>query len=332
MKQLAVVLALLSLAPRPTAAGRQAAPAPNDLDRFMEQVLARRDDNWKKLQQYILDERERAELRGPGRTLVWGQERDYTWYVRDGYFVRSPVRFNGVTISEGDRQKYEDNFLKQAKERDKRNRNKAADPSAADAPPAATPDAPPPAPPDVQGLISQTREPQFISSAYFLQFKFEPGRYALVGREKIDNRDVLKIEYYPTRLFQDDPKTRTERRVREAASKPPDESYGAEMQRLMNKVSLITLWVEPSQHQIVKYTFDNAGLDFLPAAWLVRIADLRASMLMSEAFAGIWLPKRIDSTGAIVLAPGRFDITYSLDYSGYREATVSTRIHTGAVR
>jgi hypothetical protein len=227
MKRLAVVLALLSLAPRPTAAGRQAVPAPNDLDRFMEQVLARRDDNWKKLQQYILDERERAELRGPGRTLVWGQERDYTWYVRDGYFVRSPIRFNGVTISEGDRQKYEDNFLKQAKERDKRNRNKAADPSAADAPPAATPDAPPPAPPDVQGLISQTREPQFISSAYFLQFKFEPGRYALVGREKIDNRDVLKIEYYPTRLFQDDPKTRTERRVREAASKPPDESYGA---------------------------------------------------------------------------------------------------------
>jgi hypothetical protein len=87
-----------------------------------------------------------------------------------------------------------------------------------------------------------------------------------------------------------------------------------------------------ARHQIVKYTFDNAGLDFLPAAWLVRIADLRASMLMSEAFAGIWLPKRIDSTGAIVLAPGRFDITYSLDYSGYREATVSTRIQSGAVR
>jgi hypothetical protein len=323
MKRLAVVLALLALAPRPTAAGRQAAPASNDLDRFMEQVLARRDDNWKKLQQYILDEEEQAELRGPGGTLVWGQQRDYTWYVRDGYFVRSPVRFNGVTISEGDRQKYEDNFLKQAKERDKRGQKIAAAPSSAES--AA-------APSDIQGLITQTREPQFISSAYFLQFKFEPGRYALVAREKIDNRDVLKIEYYPTKLFQDDPKTRTERRVRQAGSKADDGAYTAEMQRLMNKVSLVTLWVEPSQHQVVKYTFDNAGLDFLPAAWLVRVLDLKASMVMSEAFSGVWLPKRIDTTGAVVLAPGRFDITFSLDYSGYREATVSTRIRSGAVR
>jgi hypothetical protein len=322
MKRLAVVLALLALAPRPTAAGRQTAPPSTDLDRFMEQVLARRDDNWKKLRQYILDEQERSELHGPGSTLVWGQERDYTWYVRDGYFVRSPVRFNGVAISEGDRQKYEDTYLRRAKARDDRGRNNPAAPSAAEAT----------LPSDVQGLISQTREPEFISSAYFLQFKFDPGRYALVSREKIDNRDVLKIEYYPTRLFQDDPKTRTERRVREAASKPSDDSYTAEMQRLMNKVSLVTLWIEPSENQIVRYTFDNAGLDFLPEAWLARIADLKASMLMSETFPGVWLPKRIDATGTIVLAPGRFDITYSLEYSGYREATVSTTLRSGAVR
>src|SRR5205814_690216 len=83
--------------------------------------------------------------------------------------------------------------------------------------------------------------------------------------------------------------------------------------------------------QIVKFTFDNAGLDFLPLAWLARVSELKASMLMSEAFPGVWLPKRIDSSGAIVMAPGRFDISYSLEYSGYREATVSTRIR-GPVR
>ena len=30
--------------------------AQSDLDAFMERVLARRDDNWKKLQQYVLEE------------------------------------------------------------------------------------------------------------------------------------------------------------------------------------------------------------------------------------------------------------------------------------
>ena len=32
----------------------------------------------------------------------------------------------------------------------------------------------------------------------------------------------------------------------------------------MNKTALITLWVDPAEHQIVKYTFDNVWLDFLP--------------------------------------------------------------------
>ena len=40
---------------------------------------------------------------------------------------------------------------------------------------------------------------------------------------------------------------------------------------MMNKVSLVTIWVEPKSHQIVKYTFDNVNFDFLPAAWLLRL-------------------------------------------------------------
>src|SRR5262245_37753401 len=49
-----------------------------DLDQFMRRVLARRDDNWKKLQQYILDEREQIELRSNTRRPLWGERRDYT--------------------------------------------------------------------------------------------------------------------------------------------------------------------------------------------------------------------------------------------------------------
>src|SRR4029450_10370016 len=35
-----------------------------DLDRFMERVLAKRDENWKKLQQYLLDEQARCPRTG----------------------------------------------------------------------------------------------------------------------------------------------------------------------------------------------------------------------------------------------------------------------------
>ena len=54
-------------------------------------------------------------------------------------------------------------------------------------------------------------EPRFISEAYFMKFPFEPGNYYLAGRETIDGRPVVKVEYYPSRLFSDDEDTREER-------------------------------------------------------------------------------------------------------------------------
>src|SRR6478752_10012968 len=97
MRSPAIVLAALVMAMVP--AMRSGLAAQSDLDAFMRQVLERRDDNWKKLQQYILDERETVDVRGPAGTTLWGERHDYTWFIRDGYFVRSPVKFNGVTIS-----------------------------------------------------------------------------------------------------------------------------------------------------------------------------------------------------------------------------------------
>ena len=46
--------------------------------------------------------------------------------------------------------------------------------------------------------------PRFVSEAYFMDFKFEPGNYYLAGREKLEGQEVLRIEYYPTQLFNDD--------------------------------------------------------------------------------------------------------------------------------
>ena len=313
MRRLGPMLAALALAVLSMDIRAQQ-PAPTaELDAFMQQVLARRDDNWKKVQQYILDEHERVEFRGPGETLLWGAKREYMWYPREGFFVRSPVRFNGVAVGQSDREKYEQNFLRRAKNRDVRAKEREQAKAGAE-----------PAPADLQSLIQQTREPQFVSSAYLLQFKFEGGQYALVGPETIDNRQVLRIEYYPTKLFSDEPATRAEARANQAAGrKSKSDAYGDEVQRLMNKVSMVTLWIEPNQKQIVKYTFDNIGLEFLPASWLVRVTDFRVNMLMTEAFSDVWLPRRIDHFGAFVLAPGLFSVSYDIQYSGYREAATA---------
>jgi hypothetical protein len=289
-----------------------AAPAAQtDLDAFMGQVLAHRDDNWKKLQQYVLDEREQIDLRGPGRIPMWGERRDYTWYIRDGFFVRSPLKFNGVEIGESERRSYEASYLKRMQARDKRRSNGGAD--------AAEPAAAVPA--DVDGLIRQTREPQFISSAYFLRFKFEEGKYALVGHETLDGRDVLRIEYYPTRMFGGSDRRRNERGTTDS-----DKARDAQFQKLMNKVALVTLWVEPKAHQIVKYTFDNVGFDFLPAQWLVKIDDLKASMTMGQPFADVWLPNALELSLAGTLAVGQFDMRYTLDYHDYRRPDVTSKV------
>jgi hypothetical protein len=310
---LAVVL-LAAVALRPLPAGAQ-----SDLDAFMQKVLASRDENWKKLQQYVLDERERVDVRGPSQAPVWGDRREYSWFIREGYFIRSPTRANGVVIPEADRRKAEEDYLRRVKARDERAKKEGKDAASLDAAPA-----PQEAPESLDALLRQTRQPGFIDSAYFLRFKFEPGKYAFVGRDTYDGRDVLRIEYYPARLFtheQDDEARRRRERRRDRG-----EDVEAAMERMMNKVSLVTLWVEPKAHQIVRYTFDNVNVDFLPAAWFLRITDLKATMTMAEPFPGVWLPKDVDMVFSALLAVGQITVNYHLDYLDYRQAQTSGRI------
>jgi hypothetical protein len=289
----------------------------SDLDAFMKQVLLKRDDNWKKLQQYILDEKEAMELRGPERTPMWGEHREYTWYIRDGFFVRSPLKFNGVTIAEPERRKFEADYLKREQNREKRRgRAQAIDKDAA---PATQRD--PDAPSNLDSLIKQTREPQFISSAYFLRFKFEEGKYALVGHETVDGRDLLRVEYYPANLF-----TGSDRRRNGRGQTDADRGRDVEFRRLMNKVALVTLWVEPNAHQIVKYTFDNVSYDFLPVAWLAQVDEVKASMTMAQPFPDVWLPNALEANLAMTTAIGPFTLHYTLEYHDYRQPDVSTKI------
>ena len=296
--------------------------AQSDLDAFMQQVLARRDDNWKKLQQYILDEREQIDVRGPAHVSLWGERREYTWYIRDGFFVRSPLKVNGVAIGEADRRKYEAEYLRRVQRRDQlRAQNTEASPAEA--------------PTDVASLIRQSRQPEFISSAYFLRFKFDAGTYALVGRERLEDRDVLRIEYYPTKLFSDRQERRDGREGREGQEgrqgregqrRQGRDREDEQFSRLMNKVALITLWIEPTSHQIVKYTYDNVALDFLPAQWFVHVDDIRASMAMGQPFPDVWLPRALEMNAALTFALGQVEFRVALDYGNYRQAEAAVRI------
>jgi hypothetical protein len=293
---------------------------PSDLDELMARVLSRRDENWKKLQQYVLDERESLDLIGPGGARLYGFRRDYTWFLREGVFVRSPLRADGVTLTDDQRRAAERDWLaseRRREEREKRRAMRAAEAAPADPP---APDSPASdATPVKTGdptVTSLTFEPAFVSHAYFLRFKFEKGQYALAGRETLEGRPVLKIEYYPTLLFNEG-RTRPNRRVRERDD---------EIEEKMNKVSLVTLWVDPELQQILQYTFDDIDMDFLPGRALVRVDDLKATMRMGQPFPAVWLPRDVEMRFRMTLAVGPVDARYRVEYHDYRQADVTYKI------
>jgi hypothetical protein len=326
---LPVLLALLTVygAVRPAAQS-------TDLDRLMERVLTRRDENWKKLQQYVLDERETLDVTGPGGVRLYGFRRDYAWFLRDGVFIRSPLRADGVTIAEADRRKAEEDWLKRERRRESRRRERSGSAAATESSPpsAANPSAPsaavdPSAPsassaaidasvPSASSAAVSSVEPAFVSYAYFLRFRFEPNHYALVGRETLDGRSVLRIEYYPSELFREG-RTRPNRKVRDREEDVEDK---------MNKVSLVTLWVDPDALQILQYTFDDIDMDFLPGRAIARVDDVKATMRMGQPFPGVWLPRDIEMRFRMALASGAFDARYVVQYHDYRQADVTYKV------
>ena len=325
---LAVRAGAAGQAPPGQTAAKPGAPAPNDLDRFMQRVLLRRDENWRRLHDYILSETEAFSIEGPGKLPLNGFRREYEWYVRDGYLIRSPVRFDGVATPEKDRRSYEEEWLRREQAREKRTRARAEANAKANAalPPQVSTEVP-----SLEALASQRNEPRFVSEAYFLRFKFEPGNYYLAGRERFDGRDVLRIEYYPTGLFGD--QTHLHRQTKPEPGKPgkpakprADSVDEQELEQKMNKVALITLWVDPSEYQIVKYTFNITEFDFLPGRWLVRVGDVVASMTMARVLDGVWLPSRIAMNVDLSVAVGSYTGRYERTFANYKKAEVGARI------
>jgi hypothetical protein len=307
--------------------------AQSDLDAFMERVLARRDDNWKKLQQYVLEEKEAFDLTGPGGFPLWGMRREYTWFIRQGIFVRSPITADGVKLSEDDRRKAEEQWLRRQKNREENEKRRAEQRAKGEAVEGAdrqvtiSPSGVTYSTSDDQSggvpitntddMLKQMREPQFVSSAYFLKFKFESGQYALAGRDKLGDIETLKIEYYPrTALFKDG-RSKPDKRVKDKDD---------DIEEKMNKSSMVTLWIDPRTHQILQYVFDDIDWDFFPGRSLVRIGDIQATMQMGQAFSNVWLPRSIEMRFEMMLAVGAVDAAYRVEYLNYKEAAVTYKI------
>ncbi len=303
-----------------------------DLDRFMATALLRRDIDRKTLSDYVLDEVESFEVLGPGKVPFARMRYEFTWYVRDGVHVRSPLKADGVPIGEAQRRAYEERWVRSEESRRKfRTEREAKRAEAGKGPTLGAP---------------SINEPRFISESYFLDFKFEPGNYYLAGKEAVDGHEVLKIDYLPSKLFDEEPDRSEDAEIRKAEAeakakdaKPPDQKPSKarpksakeqrvedELERKMDKTSQVTLWVDPATHQIVKYTFDNVWLDFLPAGWLVKVDDIRASMQMGQPFPGIWLPHNLSIHAGVSLALGPMELTYKREFSKYRKTDVASKI------
>ena len=106
---------------------------------------------------------------------MWGERRDlHLVHSRRLLRPQPGAASTASTIGEADRRKYEaDSGVQSATAQERENRGRPR---------------PRPAGRERRRLDSPARQPQFVSSAYFLRFKFDAGTYALVGRETLDGR------------------------------------------------------------------------------------------------------------------------------------------------
>jgi len=141
----------------------------------------------------------------------------------------------------------------------------------------------------------------------FFGFKFEPGRYLYAGKQQFEGREVIVIEYYPD--------------IGKNIPKRGKNNYGD----LIEKSILITLLIDPAEHQIVQFTFDNAGFEFLPARWLVRLDDIKGSLVMDKPLGDVWLPREITAYGSISTANMDLSIHYSHEFYSYSETEVKVK-------
>ena len=272
----------------------------DDVDAFMEKALAKREINWQATYDYVFNEVEKLSLRGAEIAALQSFEQEYTWYVRDGYLVRSPWSANGVEVGREEREAAELAWIADV-ERDEGNAR--------------------------------------IQRDSFFDFEFEPGNYLFAGREMFEGREVVRIEYYPTRaVFSDDddepPGDRAgdgrRRRPDDEDEEGEDDAFDEErIGHMFAKTSRVSMLILPEEYQIIHWTFENVGFEFLPYRWLVRLDELYASMTMDQPIEGVWLPREIRAAAKASTASFALEVEYSRLFGDYKEPAVGAGVIFG---
>ena len=251
----------------------RSAAEPTDLDAFMARVLARRDDNWKKLQQYVLDERETFQMLGPGGAavlrlaarvpVVSARRRLHPQPAarrrRDARRGRAPQgrgRSGCAKRKARDKRRDRRRDGRRIRRRGREHRGHGDG-------------------------VRQALEPGFVSAAYFLKFKFDPGQYALAGRETLEGRPVLRIEYYPDEAVQ--------RRARAAQPQGPRARRGHRAEDEQDGARHALDRARRAADPEVRVPQPAVGLPAGRA--IVRVDSMTASMEMGQPFPDVWLPR-----------------------------------------
>lgn len=133
----------------------------DDIDAFMEKVLLKRSVNWDNFYDYSCRELEEFSIEGSLQTAaIQGFRKEYLWFVRDGYFLRSPLSVDGVAVSDGARARAEKKWVERLEKRESE-----------------------------RGPDRET----------FFGIDFEPGNYFYAGTTQFEGREVMIVEYYPER-------------------------------------------------------------------------------------------------------------------------------------
>ena len=152
----------------------------------------------------------------------------------------------------------------------------------------------------------QNLSPRFISDTFYgTEFPFEPGAYYYAGHGTVAGRDVVRIEYYPTGTG--------------------DPASNDRLAQGFNKTSVVTFWVDPQARQIARYTFENAGMDFLPLQWLARIGGFEVSAELMPVRV-VWMPARTTLTVRVTTALGEFRGSITQEFFDYRVSETRAQV------